>query len=135
MITKRIVLRFPKEMVDRAVVWRLAKDFNLEFNILKAEVSPAEEGILVLELKGKDDDYQRGVDYLKKSGVKIQLLSEDIVLDHQRCVDCGLCVALCPTQALRYDSESLQVEFFQEKCLACGICIGVCPYKAITISF
>ena len=122
-------------MVDRAVVWRLAKDFNLEFNILKAEVSPAEEGILVLELKGKDADYQRGVDYLRKSGVEIQLLSEDIVLNHGKCVDCGLCVALCPTQALTQNQKTFEVEFFQDKCLACGICIGVCPYKAITISF
>jgi len=81
MVEKRIVLRFPKELVDKPIVFRLAKDFNLEFNILKAEVNPKEEGLLILELKGKDDDYKKGIGYLKKEGVSVQPLSKDVSMD------------------------------------------------------
>jgi ABC-type methionine transport system ATPase subunit len=47
-VTKKIVLRFPKRLVDRPIVYRLVKDFDLEFNILKASVTPEQEGLLVL---------------------------------------------------------------------------------------
>jgi len=49
-VSKRIVLHFPKRMVDRPIVSRLVKDYDLDFNILKALVTPEEEGLLVLEL-------------------------------------------------------------------------------------
>ncbi|MBU2257859.1 MAG: NIL domain-containing protein, partial [Candidatus Omnitrophica bacterium] len=68
MITKRIVLHFPQRLVDKPIVYKLIRDFNLEFNILKAYVTPQEEGLMVLELKGKDEDYQKGIKYLESSG-------------------------------------------------------------------
>ena len=63
---KRIVLHFPKKLVDKPIVFRLVKDFSLEFNILKAEVNPKEEGLLVLELRGDDESYHKGIEFLKK---------------------------------------------------------------------
>ncbi|MFC2057068.1 NIL domain-containing protein, partial [Chloroflexota bacterium] len=66
-ISKRIVLHFPKRLVDRPIVTRLIKDFNLDFNILKASVTPDEEGLLVLELSGQQEDYDKGISYLTKT--------------------------------------------------------------------
>ena len=43
-VAKRIVLHFPKRLVDRPIVYHLIKDYNLEFNILKAQATPEEEG-------------------------------------------------------------------------------------------
>jgi len=31
------------------------KQYNLDFNILKAQITPNEEGLLVVELKGEDN--------------------------------------------------------------------------------
>ena len=131
---KRIVLHFPRQLVDKPIVYRLVKDFNLEFNILKAEVNPKEEGVLVLEIKGSDAEYARGLEYLKSSGVKIQSLSEDVTMDRKKCVDCTVCIPLCPTSALEQDPDTLEVRFIKEKCIACGICIKACPYGAMRIS-
>ena len=131
---KRIVLHFPPQLVDKPIVYKLVKDFNLEFNILKAEVNPKEEGVLVLEIEGKDSDYKKGLDYLSSVGVKIQSLSEDVVMDRSKCVDCGVCIPLCPTSALERDEVSQEVRFLQDKCIACGICIKACPYQAMNIS-
>ena len=55
--SKRIVLHFPRRLVEQPIICRLARDFNLEFNILKASVTPKEEGLLVLELSGGQKDY------------------------------------------------------------------------------
>ena len=50
-VSKRIVLHFPKRLVDRPIVSRLVKDYNLDFNILKAFfTSEGEEGLMVLEI-------------------------------------------------------------------------------------
>jgi ferredoxin len=135
MVDRRIVLHFPKDLVGKAVVFRLVKDFNLEFNILKAEVNPREEGLLVLALKGSDAEYEKGIAYLKKEGVKVQPLSKDVSMDRSKCVDCTVCVPLCPTDALIVNQDSNEVEFVKEKCIACGICITACPYGAMTIKF
>ncbi|UCD15027.1 MAG: 4Fe-4S dicluster domain-containing protein [Candidatus Omnitrophota bacterium] len=131
----KIVLHFPKQLVDKPIVYRLVKDFNLEFNILKAEVNPNEEGLLILELKGQDQDYKKGIEYLKNEGVRVQPLSQDVSMDRQRCVDCTVCVSLCPTEALEKDPQSGEVKFIKEKCIACGICVKACPYGAMKIEF
>lgn len=131
---KRIVLHFPRTLVDKPIVYRLVKDFNLEFNILKAEVNPREEGVLVLEITGTGQDFQKGIDYLKLAGVKIQPLSEDVVMNKDKCVDCTVCVPLCPTSALEIDEKTKEVNFVEEKCIACGICIKACPYGAMSIT-
>ncbi len=132
---KRIVLHFPIPLVDKPIISRLVKDFGLELNILKAEVNPNQEGLLVLELQGQDREYKRALDYLEKAGVGVQPLSKDVTMDRDKCVDCTACIPLCPTSALEQDPDTLEVKFNKEKCIACGICINVCSYRAMNISF
>jgi Fe-S-cluster-containing dehydrogenase component len=129
----KLILRFPKDLVDKPIVYKLVKDYNLLFNILKAQVNPKEEGILILELEGKDADYKAGIEYLKKEGVKVEPLSKDISMNRERCVDCGVCIPLCPTKALIKNKDTDIVEFIKENCIACEICIKICPYKAMEI--
>jgi L-aspartate semialdehyde sulfurtransferase ferredoxin len=135
MISKRMVLHFPHRLVDQPIVFKLVKDYNLSFNILKARVTPQEEGLMVLELSGKDDDFKRGTEYLKSSGVKIQPLGEDVVRNAAKCTDCGLCVPICPTKALETDVKTRQVVFHEEKCIACELCVKICPAHAMEINF
>ncbi|MCU0650727.1 MAG: 4Fe-4S binding protein [Candidatus Omnitrophica bacterium] len=135
MISKRIVLHFPQRLVDKPIVYRLIKDYRLEFNILKAYVTPQEEGLMVLELRGEDAEYEKGLEYLKESGVKIQPLSEDIVRNSEKCTDCGVCVTICPAEALVVDPATRKVIFDQEKCIACELCIKICPTHAMEVHF
>ncbi len=62
MITKKIVLHFPQRLVDEPIVYKLVKDFDLKFNILKASVTPQEQGLMVMELSGKAENYDKGVE-------------------------------------------------------------------------
>ncbi len=134
-VSKRIVLRFPKRLVDRPIVSRLIKDFNLDFNILKASVTPDEEGLLVLELSGKQEDYDKGIGYLTKTGVRIQSLSQDVTRNEERCTHCGACITVCPTGAFELEPLTRRVNFLNEKCLACGLCIKTCPPRAMELHF
>jgi ferredoxin len=135
MISKRIVLKFPHRLVDQPIVCRLVKDYNLEFTILKAYVTPREEGLLVLELTGENKDFERGMEYLKKAGVTIQPLSQDIIRNESRCTDCGACVTICPAEALVLDNLTRKVHFYDNKCIACELCVKACPVRAMEVHF
>ncbi len=135
MTSKRIVLHFPHRLVDQPIIYKLVKDYNLGFNILKASVTPQEEGLMVLELSGTDTDFQKGMDYLESSGVKIQPLSEDIIRDSAKCTDCGMCVPICPANAFVIDPANRKVIFQEDKCIACELCIKICPTHAMEVHF
>ena len=134
-VSKRIVLHFPSRMVDRPIVYRLIKDYDLEFNILKALVTPDEEGLMVLELRGEQDNYDKGIRYLSKTGVRIQSLSQDVTRNENRCTHCGACITICPTAAFELEPLTRRVNFINEKCLACGLCIKACPPRAMELHF
>jgi ferredoxin len=135
MISKRIVLKFPHRLVDQPVIYRMIKDFNLEFNILKAYVTPREEGLLVLELTGEDKDLEKALHFARSLGVTTQLLSKDINRDEKKCTHCGACVPICPTEALVIDPRTRKVDFYKDKCIACELCIRACPPRAMELLF
>ena len=130
-VARKIVMIFPAELVDQPIICRLVKEYDLEFNILKAAVTQKEEGLLVLELKGEEDQYEKGLSYLNEIGVVIQPLSKDVVLLEEQCVSCGACIPHCPTAALVVDPENMKVVFRPERCIACEVCVQICPYKAM----
>lgn len=134
-VAKKIVLRFPRRMVDRPIIYRLVKDYDLEFNILKASITPEQEGLLVLELKGNQQEYDKGIEFLLKAGVQIQALSQDVTRNEERCTHCGACVTVCPTGAFKVDTKTRKVTFEDEKCIACGLCIPACPPRAMEVHF
>jgi len=129
------VLHFPRSLVDQAIMCRLVREFNLDFNILKASVTPKEEGLLVVELSGAKTDYEQAMKYLKDTGVEVQPLSQDVVRNETRCIHCGACVVLCPTNALAVEPVTRTVNFKHTKCIACGICVPACPLRAMEIRF
>jgi ferredoxin len=125
-------------MVDQPIIYRLVKDHNLVLNILKASVTPKEEGIMVLELSGARADYDNGIKFLQTAGVKIQSLGQDIMRNDARCTYCGACVVICPTGALAVDAKTRMVRmvnFHEGKCTACELCVLACPPRAMEVHF
>lgn len=134
-VSKRIVLHFPRRMIDQPILYHLIKDYNLQFNILKASITPEAEGLMVVELKGEQTHYDQGVRYLIDCGVKIQSLSQDVTRNEDRCTSCGACVTVCPAGAFEVEKGTLIVRFNDSKCVACGLCIKACPPRAMELHF
>ncbi|UCB45153.1 MAG: 4Fe-4S binding protein [Spirochaetota bacterium] len=135
MTSQKIVLHFPRKIVNQPVIWTLIKEYDLECSILKANITPSEEGLMVLELKGNNDNYKLGIDFLTELGLKIQPLSQDIIRNKERCIDCGVCIPVCPAGALEADPETRKVSFNDSKCVVCEFCVQVCPFKAMEVRF
>jgi len=134
MSAKKIVLRFPPQIVDKPWLYHLVKDYDLMVNVLKANVNPYKEGFIVAELSGENDQYEQGLGFLRGHGVRIDSLSQDINRDQDRCTHCGACTSSCPSGALYISRPSMEV-IYDDKCVVCGVCLKTCPVKAIELNF
>jgi ferredoxin len=133
MLKKGLVLRFPPEIVDQPIVYRLVKDFNLVFNILKAMITPGKEGIMILELSGDRENLEKGLKFLTDVGVDVKTIAQQVAKNEEVCIHCGACTAVCPTGALFVDRQNFQVIYDPEKCTACGFCVSACITKAMEV--
>jgi len=55
------------------------------------------------------------------------------LIDIEACSGCGLCVEVCPPQALSIKKGHAELE--KEYCEECGLCASICPNTAIKIVF
>lgn len=135
MYSKVLLLRFPREIVNDAIVVNLVRRFDLTFNILKATIYPRKEGMVVMELSGTRKSYNAGIRYLKEIGVKVDSISQDIKRNEEKCFHCGACTAVCLTGALYIERPDMTVAFDKDRCSACELCVSACPAKAMEVNF
>ncbi len=132
MDTKNVLLIFDKKIMYKPIIYRLARDFDIIFNVLEAKIYPKQEGRLVLELKGEDDSIEKSIRYFRDEGVKVEILADRISRDEEKCVHCGACTAVCRVEALAIERETMEVMFHPENCIACGFCTKACPVNAMS---
>lgn len=132
---KRVVLTFPANLTELPLTYRLVKDFDLSINILKAKITPGEEGKIVLELSnGSNENILAGLDFLNQQGVLIEPMSKEIVLDEEECVHCGSCTGVCTVRALSLDDQG-HLQFDKDECIVCEMCVNACPLRIIKVMF
>jgi L-aspartate semialdehyde sulfurtransferase ferredoxin len=131
-VKKRVTLTFPKPSLQMPVTYRLAKDFNVAANIIRAQVAPDRVGKLVLELLGDIDEIDAAIEWMRSQSITVSLANSEIAIDRDLCVDCGLCTGVCPTQALTLDAKTWQLNFSRSRCIVCEQCIPTCPVQAIS---
>jgi len=129
----KVVLHFSKEIWDKPIIYKLIKEYDLIVNILKASVLPKRESYLILELEGDSNIYRQGIDYLKECGVVVDSIDQDIKRDEDICTHCGACTAICPTNALSINRDTMEVLFDSELCSGCELCVPVCPPRAMEV--
>ncbi|MBV6627924.1 MAG: 4Fe-4S binding protein [Rivularia sp. (in: Bacteria)] len=129
---KRVTITFPKRTVQMPVTYRLAKDFNVAANIIRAQVAPNQIGKLVVELSGDIDQLDAAIQWMREQNIAVSLSLGEIVIDEESCVHCGLCTGVCPTQALTLNPQSFRLTFTRSRCIVCEQCIPTCPVNAIS---
>lgn len=134
MITRRLILNFPEKIVTKPITYRLVKDYDLQFNILRAEITADVTGKILIEIMGNKNKIEEGIKFLEGEGVSIQEASKDIIVDKEQCMDCGVCTSICITQALILDKNNYQLIFDKDKCILCGFCQNCCPVNAIKLN-
>lgn len=134
MSTRIYILRFPKETSNEPIIYQLVRNYDIEFNILKADILPQREGVMILELKGSKDSVNQALEFLKTFGVSVERLAASIHRDDEKCFQCGACTGICPVGALAIQRPEMLVVFDPDKCTGCSLCVPICPVRAMEVS-
>lgn len=135
-ITKKLLLSFPRCETEKPIVYHLVKDYDLIVNIFRAKVTPEEEGYLVLDITGREEDIARAMEYVRTFNVTIDEATKGIRWDEEICVQCGNCLTHCPTNAIYIrDRATMEIGFDGSKCIECLNCVENCPYGACSPLF
>ena len=133
LMEKVVILKFTKQTWNKPVIHGLSQVSDLVFNILEAKVLPRQDAFAIMSLEGTEEEYNKGIDYLKSCNVIIEEVPENIKKDEDRCVHCGACTAVCPTDALFVEDPDKTVVLDADKCVACGNCVKVCTVQCIEL--
>jgi len=135
MASTRVVLRFPPKLSDEPIISETIKTYELDFNILRAEITPQRAGLMVIGFTGEDAKLEAALKSLKKRGVVVEPIAQGVVRNEARCTECGACITICPTKALVIDPDTRHIAFDADKCIACDACVPVCPPRAMELTF
>lgn len=78
MPTRMVQLIFPQQLIKEPVVYTMALKCQVIPNIRRAKVTET-VGEMVLELEGTAENLEKGIAYLKQTGVNVQPIVSDIV--------------------------------------------------------
>jgi len=77
-MTRRVKLTFPPHLIKEPVVFTMAKKYDIMPNIRRARVTES-VGEIILELEGKEENLEKGIQSLIKQGVSVELIEGDII--------------------------------------------------------
>ncbi|AUB56638.1 MULTISPECIES: 4Fe-4S dicluster domain-containing protein [Methanobacterium] len=123
-------LKFSPTIVNKTVISDLIKNYDVTFNIHKANITP-KGGKMLIEISGSEAE--EGIKYMEKEGIQLNPIKKVVKKDEDKCMDCGECISLCPVEAIKM-GEDWTVELDNQKCIGCGFCTTSCPTKAIKIA-
>ena len=55
-----------------------------------------------------------------------------VIIDPDKCKQCGICAKSCPVGAIDGEVRQGPFKINQDKCIKCLVCISKCPFKAIS---
>lgn len=70
-VVKRLRLEVPAHRVQEPFLYRMVTEYDLQPNILEANLSPDRRGSMLLELKGKPQDIERGILFLREADIDV----------------------------------------------------------------
>lgn len=71
---------------------------------------------------------------MNKSRSKVFVIRREPAVDVPvTCIQCGVCISACPSEALSRSSSTGAVVVDEELCSGCGTCVVACPYGVMQI--
>ncbi len=115
-----------KDIDDYSKIVNDILKYDITFNILKFSTGSAGINVLL-------DIPEEKVKTITKSLIKSNIIVNKkgrVIVDIEKCIDCGACISLCPTDALYFNNEE-RLGFSYESCIGCLLCLDSCPRYAI----
>ncbi len=55
-------------------------------------------------------------------------------LNMENCTGCGICLDVCPEEAIWMPRSSAYPESVEGKCVGCQECVDECPFEALDVT-
>ncbi|MFH1835582.1 MAG: 4Fe-4S binding protein [Methanobacteriota archaeon] len=127
---RKYKLTYPSEKLGDALLSEAILKTGAKVNILRANVD-YDRGILVVSVLADGRKEKDFIGFLRKNKIAVEELSGKIFKDDGLCTDCGLCVGVCPTEAIT--TVDCVIEINNDECVQCNACVEACPFLAIRI--
>jgi ferredoxin len=131
--TIKVRLKFDANSASQPMIYYFAKNFDIVFSILQADIRPGTGGRTIMEITGEEANIERSLDFARERGVDVKILSKAVVWNEKTCVHCGACTAVCQPKALSLDAATAELSFNNASCVVCEMCIGACPTGSIRV--
>lgn len=77
-VARKVWLTFPRELVDKPLIWEVGQKFKVVTNIRQASVSK-DIGLVGLELSGEEGEVSKAIDFLTAAGVSVEPIELNVV--------------------------------------------------------
>jgi len=126
----RAWLKFSPKIVNKAIISDSLKNYDIDFNILRANITP-KGGKMLIEITGEEVD--ESIKFMEEQGIKVDSVKKVVKKEEEKCVDCGACISLCPVKAITVSNDwSILID--DGLCIGCAFCTASCPMKAIKVT-
>ena len=78
MAKQRMKFTFVSSLIKEPVIWKLGQEFSLVTNIRRADVTE-DRGWVILELNGDLKEIEKGLNWVKGQGVRVDPVPGDIM--------------------------------------------------------
>ncbi|MBP7176030.1 MAG: 4Fe-4S binding protein [Thermoclostridium sp.] len=133
-MTIKVNLIFPPTMVTFPLMTLLVRQYELEVNILHADIRLNKTGKLIVELTGEKKNIDQALQYIEQQGITYHVFNGTLTWEEENCVHCGACTSVCPPRALTIDAPDYTLAYDKEKCLICGLCVKACPLRILHLA-
>ncbi|MBN2025444.1 MAG: CoB--CoM heterodisulfide reductase iron-sulfur subunit A family protein, partial [Actinobacteria bacterium] len=127
------------ELAPMLKVPRNAEGFFLEAHMKLRPVDFATDGVFVCGLAHAPKSIEESVSQAAAAAARAEsvlckdrIVTEGVVavVDADRCAGCGICVQLCPFEAVTLDEENKVAVVNASLCKGCGTCTAACTAGA-----
>lgn len=124
----KLLVTFSRKTGREPIIARVVKDTGVLVCVDRARIDSSSGEVLI---DVPDQDSRVVCDRMQALGAQVRILEDAITRDEDECVDCGVCISICPREVFSYDSE-WRVQLRQERCVLCGKCLLACPHGALS---
>jgi len=119
----KLLLKFPLSLDEMPYTAEVVLETGV-----KLSIDSATRGELIIDVPGSQAD--QVAELFREKGVEVRKLMKLIAWDEGRCVHCGACISVCPTNVFSFD-PSWSLDLDEEKCVRCEVCVKACPRSAL----
>jgi ferredoxin len=125
----KLLVTFSRGRGRKPIIAQAVRDTGVLINVERAVIDSS-EGEALIDVP--DDQCRLVSDTMTSLGAHVRILDHGISFNESECVDCGLCISICPREVFSFDA-GWKLRLDEEKCILCGKCINACPHRALSL--